>query len=57
MEETNIDVEKVISEIKENLTIIQTIDKDNLNEEEVATFNKELLEAKELALAIKRNRS
>jgi len=57
MEESNIDVEKVISEIKENLTIIETIDKDNLNEAEVATFQKELSEAKELALAIKRNRS
>lgn len=52
-----IDVEKVIAEIKENLTIIKTIDKDNLNEEEVAIFKRELLEAKELALAIKKNRS
>ena len=52
-----IDAEKVIAEIKENLAIIKTIDKDNLNEAEVAIFKQELLEAKELALAIKRNRS
>ena len=51
-----IDVEKVLTEIKENLAIIKTIDKDNLNEAEVAIFKQELLEAKELALAIKRNR-
>ncbi|GEM_PF-5666207 len=52
-----IDVEKVLSEIKENLEIIKTIDKDNLTKEEVAIFKKELSEAKELALAIKQNRS
>lgn len=57
MVNSKINVEKVIAEIKENLAIIKTIDKDNLNEEEVAIFKQELLEAKELALAIKRNRS
>ena len=54
--ESKIDVEKVIAEIKGNLAIIKTIDKNNLNEDEVAIFKQELLEAKELALEIKRNR-
>lgn len=57
MEESSIDVEKVMSEIKENLAIIKTIGEDDLTNQEVAIFKKELSEAKELALAIKKNRS
>lgn len=57
MVKPKIDVEKVVSEIKENLEIIKTIDKDNLTKEELAIFKRELLEVKELALAIKKKRS
>ncbi len=54
---SRIDVEKVMAEIKDNLEIIKTIDKDNLIEEEIATFKQELQEVKALALAIKHKRS
>lgn len=57
MMNSRIDVEKVMAEIKDNLEIIKTIDKDNLIEEEIATFKQELQEVKELALAIKHKRS
>ena len=52
-----IDVDKVMTEIKDNLAIIKTIDEDNLINEEIASFKKELEEVKALALSIKHKRS
>lgn len=57
MVNSRIDVDKVMAEIKDNLAIIKTIDEDNLINEEIASFKKELQEVKELALAIKHKRS
>ena len=57
MVKPKINVDEVVSEIKENLEIIKSIDKDNLTKGELAMFKKEILEVRDLALAIKKKRS